>query len=178
VNYPYRFLKTYLSDRGLMYLADRIPWTENKTDRRTKHFINALKMRLLASAPSTYVIIARNEAHVRLASSMWYVCQAMKRISLVGVLAYLGLLLFAWKTSVIQFDARAPLGGALVPIATGFGAWGLQYNIEKSFHYQRTRELLHILELAAWMETSGKVKGIFGGLEVRDDADKAANQAP
>src|SRR5262249_19843342 len=105
-----------------------------------------------------------NEAHVLLASSMWYVCRAVKILSALGTtifaLLVLGLLM---AQSTHPLDARAALGIA-IPMATGLSFWGLQHNIERSFHYQRTRELIHILELAHWMEDLGKAH-IFRGLE-------------
>ena len=45
LEFPYRYLKEYLHDRGLYHLADMIPWSGNKPESyrlRTKHFINVL----------------------------------------------------------------------------------------------------------------------------------------
>ena len=75
LEFPYRYLKEYLQDRGIAHLAEIIPWSGNKPESyplRTKHFINILKVRLEFLFPYQYLRIQRNEAHVRLMSSMWY----------------------------------------------------------------------------------------------------------
>ena len=72
LEFPYRYLKEYLHDRGMYHLAEMIPWSGNEPESyplRTKHFINVLKVRLEFLFPYQYLRIQRNEAHVRLMSS-------------------------------------------------------------------------------------------------------------
>lgn len=73
LEFPYRYLHEYLVDRGLSHLANFIHWRGNDPStysRRTKHFINALKVRLEFSFPYQYIRLQKNEAHVRLMSSI------------------------------------------------------------------------------------------------------------
>ena len=85
VQFPYQNLKKYLEIRGFDYLAKNIFWdadykdTSNesandktKTVQRSKSFINKLKIRISYYFPNKTMNIIRNEAHIRLASSVWY----------------------------------------------------------------------------------------------------------
>lgn len=54
LEFPYRYLHEYLVERGLSHLANFIHWRGSDPStysRRTKHFINALKVRLEFSFP-------------------------------------------------------------------------------------------------------------------------------
>lgn len=167
VEFPYRDLRAYLEDRGLHYLASKIPWDKEHPNRRTKHFINALKVRVLGSAPSSYILIARNEAHVRLASTTWFICEAVKFLALFGTALYLICILYEIFLSSVDFafNSRVVLG-VMIPASTGLVCLGAQMYIQKSFHYQRTREILHILEMAYWLDVTKRAPNIFVGLEV------------
>jgi len=178
VEFPYRDLKAYLAQRDLLYLACRISWTKDDPKRRTKHFINALKIRILASAPSSYIIIARNEAHVRLASTTWFVCEAIKYLSILGASLYLLSFLYGQYFSTLHFSASRIVLGILIPLATGWAFWIGQMFIQRSFHYQRTREILHILELAHWLEVTGKASNIFSGLEIVETNAAILSESP
>jgi hypothetical protein len=87
VQFPYQNLKCYLEHRGFKYLADKIKWdslycsetnstlkTNSNTilSQRSKSFINKLKIRIFFNHPNRTMNIIRNEAHIRLASSVWY----------------------------------------------------------------------------------------------------------
>jgi len=72
--FPYLYLKCYLAARGLVHLIPFIPWCPERNETkgfRTKMFINILKIRVQSFAPALSRDIVRNEAHVRLAISVW-----------------------------------------------------------------------------------------------------------
>jgi hypothetical protein len=164
VEFPYLDLKSYLDERGLSYLSSKIEWTWETPNRRTKHFINALKVRILASSPSSYLMLSRNEAHVRLSCSTWYVCRSIQYLSIVGSLIILLALLLLYNRGAKDYEILHAALLLFIPVATGLGFWIAKYFIETSFHYQRTREILHILELAHWLELTGVAPQIFFGL--------------
>ncbi len=162
VEFPYHFLKQYLLDRGIYYLANRVPWDENNFKRRAKHFANALKIRIQIEQPAKFAIIARNEAHIRLSSSMWYVCKVLWWASWIGLGCYLLGYSFSKVIPHVSF-AFSPV--VMLPLLTASGAWIGRWAIERALHYQREREILFILETAHWLCISGRAKNIFDGLE-------------
>lgn len=148
LEFPYRYLHEYLSDRGMEHLAALIPWrgTDPKTYRhRTKHFINALKIRLEFVFPYQYTRIQRNEAHVRLMSSLWYATNALLIISITG--AVIGLVLFvsvqivngSWWPLTQIYSVASPLLVLILVLV-------VKSQIERFLHYQRIREIVFILE--------------------------------
>jgi hypothetical protein len=163
VEFPYHFLKPYLLDRGIHYLAARVPWDGTSNfQRRAKHFANALKIRVYLECPEHFGILARNEGHVRLSSTMWYVCRAVLLASVVGAIsiaAAIGAHAAGWVLNTVT----APL--LLLPVSTLLASWRGKVAIEKALHYQREREVLFILETAHWLCISGRVPKMFDGLE-------------
>ena len=77
IQFPYSNLKKYLRERNSEALSDAICWTtrlaiEKGDKSRSKSFINQLKTRIHFFYPENTINIIKNEAHIRLASSMWY----------------------------------------------------------------------------------------------------------
>jgi hypothetical protein len=77
VQFPYSNLQEYLRERNFEGLPGLIPWkskfeNEEGDKSRSKTFINQLKTRIQFFYPENTLSIIRNEAHIRLASSMWY----------------------------------------------------------------------------------------------------------
>ena len=77
IQFPYANLQNYLKLRGFKYLADLIKWDETKIGKRgsiqrSKTFINKMKIRIALFYPELTLSLIRNEAHIRLVSSMWY----------------------------------------------------------------------------------------------------------
>jgi len=163
--FPYRYLREYLEYRGLPHLAKLVPWYGSKPEthkKRTKTFINMLKIRILFFFPDRYAELAKNEAHIRLMSSFWYVLRSLKRVSFVAI----GFVLVAVLLSLIinktfPFEHLLPLVfaiGLLIAILL------VQYNVEKFFHYMRVREIIFVLETA--LTASKEKKVILDDLEI------------
>ena len=152
--FPYSHLKKYLNERGLWHLAEMVPWDWSKPGQhgfRTKMFINVLKMQLQQLAPDKCAEVVRNEAHIRMMSSLWYAASGLWRLSLVSAIA----VLFPVAMAIVMYllEARNPF--MLLPETCGvlvlagisfvFAAW-LQSRIRRFFHYQRVREIVYVLE--------------------------------
>jgi hypothetical protein len=89
VEYPYIYLKQYLCTRGLYSLAAMVPWEgsgDNHPPERSKSFINNLKIRLLYHVPARCGLIVRNEGHIRLLSSVWYVARALAALTVSAMI--------------------------------------------------------------------------------------------
>jgi hypothetical protein len=123
--------------------------TEAKKVQRTKTFINALKLRILNRGPESFGPIARNEAHVRLNSSTWYMARTIMWLSLIATAISVLLANHLWR---FQDQAGATQRLVWLPIAlpvTGItlSIW-TKRKIENVLHYQRVREVIHVLETA------------------------------
>jgi hypothetical protein len=151
--FPYPNLKGYLKFRGLSHLAELVPWEgwdfkDNNRVQRTKNFINIMKIRLDFHFPDKYVTIARNEAHVRLMSSTWYMSKLLRGLSISAFLVALAALLMAWS---IKSSSRYPIIITYsLPVAFTFFMilamnW-IKSTIEAFLHYQRVREVIFVLE--------------------------------
>lgn len=152
--FPYFFLYEYLTGRGLDHLASWIPWKgrdPNTWKYRTKMFINLLKIRLQFLVPSKCKDIVRNEAHVRMATSVWYAsrwvmaaCTIALILILVASLRYISSEIDHTLIGIFAFDL-------LVLLIAVF----MKFKIEKFLHYLRVREVVYVLETAYFANASG-----------------------
>ena len=157
VKFPYGRLKEYMKNRGLDHLASIILWDDEKENDnyryKSKHFISILKIRLEFTFPRQYVKIQKNEAHVRLMSSTWYVLATITYISLtafdVSVFTYICAdfyLKFLIEEDVVRllyfFYFMFPT------VAVFLVSYHLMFKIENFLHHQRMREIIFILEMA------------------------------
>lgn len=153
--FPYFFLKEYLEGRGLKHLAKIVPWS-GKNDKtwkyRTKMFINVLKIRLQFLLPERCKDIIRNEAHVRMATSVWY---AMQWVIAASVLALI------MNSVTICLCIVGKLINPIPLIVLGFNifiltvAFLIQRKIEKFLHYLRVREIIYVLETVDFAVRNG-----------------------
>jgi len=150
VEFPYLFLHEYLKDRELKHLAEMVPWhgeDPNTHRHRTKAFVNILKMRLEFAFPEKCGTITRNEAHVRLMSSVWYLSRSLMWVSAAGFAIALMAAGRAWTdlgiSQLVRFFPLFLSCGLIV-----IGTFWARHTIEKFFHYQRVREIIHVLEMA------------------------------
>lgn len=152
--FPYFFLHEYLVGRGLDHLADWIPWEGRKPETwifRTKMFINVLKVRLQFLIPERCKEIVRNEAHVRMATSVWYATYWVMVASGLGLV----LVVVAWIRSVfVGIDIALP-GTLAVDLLVLIVAVVMKFKIERFLHYLRVREVVYVLETAYFANLNG-----------------------
>lgn len=147
IDFPYPKLKKYLEERNFADLAGYISWEptgKEEMKKRSKVFINRLKMRLEILYPSHYTRIARNEAHIRLASSSWFACCFIIKMSIIGI-SLCVILTFVFLIYNPQIRTLANLYAGIFPVATIFAAVWMKDHIERSFHYMRIREVVYVL---------------------------------
>jgi hypothetical protein len=165
VEFPYSHLRAYLEDRDLKYLSSLVPWdavSDTNMNRRCKHWINALKIRIAIEYPSSLGAISRNEAHVRLSSSMWYVSLVLLSTSILSTLIYIITIVLTHAFPVLPTITLRPV--ILAPLCVLVVSFVTKWAIERSLHYQREREVLFILETAFWLKHTERVLKIFDGL--------------
>lgn len=146
IEFPYRYLKKYFEHRKLNHLATLIHWDDKDLKARSKTFINTLKIRLQFYHPDKINNIIKNEAHIRLMSSIWHLLKYIKKISLFCVI--INLLIFSigiiWIIKSIPYMLISLFLSTLIFFITLLG----KREIESFFHYQRVREIFYVLETA------------------------------
>jgi hypothetical protein len=173
VQFPYHFLREYLIGRGLTRLAAWVPWSGDRSDswnRRTKMFMNVLKVRLQFLVPERCKDIVRNEAHVRMATSVWYGTRWLTAIAVIALAMTL--------IAIALVFARGGLADDNVWGIIGFDVFALivallvKVNVEKFIHYMRVREIVYVLETADFASRNGHQ------LHPEDFSIKSANERP
>lgn len=151
--FPYPHLRCYLGARGLTHLTQHVPWCPHDKDFpsktrkfRTKMFINILKIRLQSLVPNLCKDIVRNEAHVRLATSVWYTATCLL---FVGIFC-IGLLALSSGIHIARFGGTGILSMLYIPVgsvlAISFFSLIVKYELRKCIHYMRVREVIYVLE--------------------------------
>jgi hypothetical protein len=146
--FPYPFFDAYLVKRGHEHLLPLVRWKKDHRDQRSKTYVNMLKIRLRYHCPHKCSSIIRNEGHVRLATSTWYVTRALRYCFAIIAIPLFGILLYllARQAPVAGLFAATPtlIPPLAVAILSEFG----RDRIEKFLHYQRMREVFFVLETA------------------------------
>ena len=145
--FPYPNLDDYLRKRGHDHLLPFVRWRGGNT-LRSKTYINLLKIRLRYHYPEKCSEVIKNEAHVRLSSSTWYVARALRFCSL-GAIGFLFLslcTLLAVRPDAYESWLRAIVAAIIMPISVEALAEFGRTRIEKILHYQRMREVFFVLE--------------------------------
>jgi hypothetical protein len=150
--FPYFYLREYLDGRGLDRLAKWVPWSGCDKDtwgNRSKMFINILKIRLQFLVPERCKEIVRNEAHVRMATSLWYASRWL-------IFSGGGSLLMAALAGMLAGGPSRPLLGILgLDVAILAIALFMKVQIQRSIHYMRVREIVYVLETADFALRNG-----------------------
>lgn len=155
--FPYPNMDLYLKQRGHDHLLPLVLWREGSS-YRSKTYINLLKIRLRYFHPEKCSEVIKNEAHVRLSSSTWFVTRALRYCCWVALALGFALMLVAWAVLVgaadpsahlVSFlDVRALLAICFLPAAVLLLAEFGRVRIEEILHYQRMREVFFVLETA------------------------------
>jgi hypothetical protein len=149
IQYPYRYLYEYLMKRNLVHLAKLVPWKgtdPNTYDRRTKIFINMLKARLEFYFPEKCSSVIKNEAQIRLMSSLWYAANSLIVFSFIGVFVF-AIIILCFLFKFCQLSSEIVIS-FLLTIFVIINSYLAKWNIQKFFHYMRVREVVIVLENA------------------------------
>jgi hypothetical protein len=158
--FPFTHIDKYLKKRGHMHLLPLLRWCEeeSKSNFRSKTFINLIKIRLHYVVPEQYRVLVRNEAHVRLSTSTWYMSKALFKVGLyfgIGI-SVLSSLVFLFTQNMIQNGLSMEMiirsicytmPTSVLTISVMGICFYCSWTIEKFIHYQRIREVFNVLEL-------------------------------
>ncbi len=135
--FPYASLPRYLRNRGLLGLAELLPWDEcrRKPRKRSKTFLHFVKLYIQNTNPALAGQLAKQEAFIRLLSGLYYAIRSS--VPVFGIALLFALLV---HRNVVSEIALACL---LILLFNGFIFLG----ILKAFHYQRLREVVMILSV-------------------------------
>jgi hypothetical protein len=154
--FPYSNMQNYLKQRGFGELAGRVRWggsTEEKS-QRSKMIINAIKIRLYLAADSKCVNISKNEAHIRMMSSIWWAARSLLHACWFSFLAVAGAIAFhvrpiPFPFSVFSEELKKGTFSYWAVISFVFlTSYWLKRHVERCIHYQRVREVFYVLETA------------------------------
>ncbi len=161
VEFPYDALRRYLKSRQIDELAEMIKWdpvvpdvndadeVKDPASGRSKNFINQLKVHLQFRYPDECMGIMRNEGHVRLMASLWWLSRGILFISMAGIaLSMYSPIINQNLIEDLRLEIRFHVA-AIPPIAVFVLAYFMSINIEKFLHYQRVREIVHVLATSA-----------------------------
>lgn len=89
IDYPYPLMRRYLLCRGLSHLAVYVPWCAGaecgSNGMCSKHYTNIIKQRIRNSGRANLIIdMVRNESHVRMLGSHWYILTFVERLIVVA----------------------------------------------------------------------------------------------
>lgn len=144
--FPYFHFKDYLYHRNHKELSDHIKWNKK---RRSKTFVNKMKLETHMRSPQLSAIIESNEAHIRLLFGIWRAARLCLPFVLIGIgVAFIGIYRCtivtsgAPKSQQLLFPYSVWLVLTLVLAAgSAFSIW----RIQNLFHYRRVRELFDIV---------------------------------
>lgn len=192
VQFPYRQLRRYLLARRMPSLAAMVRWGWQKEghnghsyvmreNNRSKHFINRIKDWIRCESPDAYSEIARNEAQVRLVSSVWYATKtAALLLGLYTLISFVGGVVFVVSPQRAPQDLAGNYLGYwhyfLAGLLALFVLAWFKAKIEDFIHYQRVREITKILFMADFVRHAVRNKSRLSS-EVWEKADAAEMQA-
>lgn len=160
-DFPYISYYKYLLKRGLTDLLKYVNW--HNPSARTKNQLNKFKIILQLNVPNAYSILAKNESHIRMASSSWHVARVIKKISRYSLVASLLFLIIELPISHEDFLMQKEYNSfilyyfkhylvsafiaILFPLLTIYLSRYIIKNVPKFIHYQRLREIYYTLNV-------------------------------
>jgi hypothetical protein len=138
--FPYEYYNTYLIKREETHLLEYAKWCKDER-ARSKNALNRLKLKLQLIANQDYNILVKNEAHIRMSSSSWYVAEKNIWINVIILLIF-SILLF-WKPDFYQNMYFIIILPVLMLLLNFF----IYRSVIKYLHYQRLREIFFVLQV-------------------------------
>lgn len=158
-DYPYNDYYKYLMKRNELELIRYVDWSQ--AGARTKNKVNRMKIDVQLDYPDAYAIINKNESHIRMASSSWYVARFVKIMAIICaavlfVFAIMGHIDNDTKEvigSFVYIPEKIIVLAILPPSLLAFLLYFLQHQIIKFIHYQRLREIYFTLYIYHKLKT-------------------------
>jgi len=148
VKLPYPNGKENIGRGGLCHICSLILSKDSDHRHyRNKNFINLSKLHIKYHLPQKYCTIIRNEAHIQLTSSLWYVSHTLRVFCIIGIALVLITVPimhgFKFDKSYIAYTSFI-IPQIFVLLASEY----MRTRIETFIHDQRLSEVIFILETA------------------------------
>lgn len=144
--FPYFHFKDYLYYREHHDLLDHVKWSQEK---RSKTFVNRMKLETALRCPQLSAVIESNEAHIRMLFGTWLACRLGRWFVPIGLVASVIGCLWTWTHPVAEnLGDSLLLAYTLWVVITLLVLGGTLYakdRIEGLFHYRRVRELFDVV---------------------------------
>ncbi|HYO91538.1 MAG TPA: hypothetical protein VEQ40_07875 [Pyrinomonadaceae bacterium] len=180
--FPYYHFKQYLNSRGLVELAELVKWGDPKSEdeansyKRSKTWVNLMKLEVGLRSPELSSVIESNEAHVRLLFGTWQAITTSRRFVIAGlVLSFIGPLSRFIPTTHLAPPSPSYIICILIGGTVFVGITWAKNRIENLFHYQRVRELTHIIGCAHYADKY-KMLGNNQSLQEKIDLENRTKQ--
>ena len=164
-DFPYLNFYKYLLKRNELILLQYVDWSQ--AGARTKNKINRMKMDIQLDYPDAYAILNKNESHIRMASSSWYVSRFIFKMAIIVCVSIfiiraiqflfplrlgnindiLSTITDHWHQTPLKFIEVlfAILPSALPPLLLAILIYNMRNQLTKFIHYQRLREIYFTL---------------------------------
>lgn len=158
-DYPYNDYYKYLMKRNELELIRYVDWSQ--AGARTKNKVNRMKIDVQLDYPDAYAIINKNESHIRMASSSWYVARFVKIMAIICAAALFIFTIMGHSdndkiehiSSFVYIPEKIIVLAILPPSLLAFLLYFLQHQIIKFIHYQRLREIYFTLYIYHKLKT-------------------------
>lgn len=169
-DFPYMSYYKYLLKRQQNHLLPYVKWTTGA--QRTKNQLNIYKIQLQLAMPFEYSIIAKNESHIRMASSSWHVARVIRTLAVIMLIITISLAaatiwieiandllchhIIRWMPVLSGPQDGNLLLAIIFPIITLSFTSYLNRAVPRFIHYQRLREIFHTLEIYSIWDSGRK----------------------
>lgn len=171
--FPYLNFYKYLLKRKEYDLIQYVDWSP--AGARSKNKINRMKIDVQLDYPDAYAIINKNESHIRMASSTWYVSRFIRVLAFWSFIVVCILILGLYNVEFefipikeitlskvyhcIDYHKIAKISAiALPPFLLAYLMHRVRYQIAKFIHYQRLREIFFALYIFHKLNEKKQIK--------------------
>ncbi|MDR1339269.1 MAG: hypothetical protein LBK58_04360 [Prevotellaceae bacterium] len=169
--FPYEYYNTYLIKREETHLLEYAKhWCKDER-ARSKNALNRLKLKLQLIANQDYNILIKNEAHIRMSSSSWYVAE--KNIWINVIISLIFFILLFWEPDFYQNQYMYLI--IILPVLMFLLNSFIYRSVIKYLHYQRLREIFFVLQVFDEYFGEGCIYRNTGTEDNKNDKDNISN---
>jgi hypothetical protein len=147
--FPYVYYNTYLIKRKEIHLLEYTEWCQDYRSR-SKNALNKLKLKIQLIAKRDYNILVKNEAHIRMSSSSWYVSKSNMMISFLSTISIFSVTCLFHTKFFPDCNFSISINSVLailLPVFAFLLNLLIYHSAIKFIHYQRLREIFFVLQV-------------------------------
>jgi hypothetical protein len=148
--FPYEYYNTYLIKRNETHLLEHVGWCYDESSR-SKNALNKLKLKIQLIAHRDYNILVKNEAHIRMSSSSWYVSKTNMLMSVISlILIFFVIIINNNSCCYMNWSKLTDIKNIIIlflPVLIFLFNIFIYRSVIKFLHYQRLREIFFVLQV-------------------------------